>query len=144
MVHVPYKGGAPAMADLLGGQVQMMFENIGIVLPLMKAGKIKALAVMAPQRVPAAPNIPTLAESKLDMGTGTWLGLLAPAKTPRPIVEKLHNEVVAALNTPELRKAFEERVIQPVGNSPQDFARHIQTETTQWKQLVAKAGLKIE
>jgi tripartite-type tricarboxylate transporter receptor subunit TctC len=144
IVHVPYKGGAPAMADLLGGQVQMMFENIGIVLPLMKAGKIKALAVMAPQRVASASNIPTLAESKIDMGSGTWLGILAPANTPKPIVNKLHAQVVAALNTPELRKAFEERVIEPVGNTPEEFARHIQSETTQWKQLVAKVGLKPE
>lgn len=144
IVHVPYKGGAPAMADLFGGHVQMMFENIGLVLPLVKAGKIKPIAVMAPQRVPAAPNIPTLLESKIDMVNGTWLGFLAPAKTPKPIVQKFHAQVVATLNTPEVRKAFEERVIQPVGNTPEEFARHIRAETAQWKELVAKAGLKVE
>ena len=132
------------MTDLLGGQVQMMFENIGIVLPLMKSGKLKAIAVMAPQRVSITPNLPTLAEHKIDMGNGTWLGLLAPAKTPKVIIDKLHEQVVAALNTPEVRKAFEDRVIQPVGNTPQEFAKHIQTETAQWKQLVAKAGLQIQ
>jgi tripartite-type tricarboxylate transporter receptor subunit TctC len=78
------------------------------------------------------------------MGSGTWLGILAPAKTPKAIVNKLHDQIVAALNTPELRKAFEERVIQPIGNTPEEFARHIQTETAQWKQLVAKVGLKPE
>jgi tripartite-type tricarboxylate transporter receptor subunit TctC len=144
IVHVPYKGGAPAMTDLLGGQVQLMFENIGLVLPLMKSGKLKAIAVMAPQRLPSVPNLATLAEHKIDMGNGTWLGLLAPAKTPKAIVDKLHDEVVAALNAPELRKAFEDRVIEPVGNTPQEFAKHIQTETAQWKQLVAKAGLVIQ
>jgi tripartite-type tricarboxylate transporter receptor subunit TctC len=144
MVHVPYKGGAPAMTDLLGGQVQMMFENIGVVLPLMKSGKVKAIAVMAPQRVPSVPSLPTLVENKIAMGSGTWLGLLAPAKTPKPIVDKLYAETVAALNAPELRKAFDDRVIQPVGNTPQEFAQFIQTETAQWKQLVAKAGLTIQ
>jgi tripartite-type tricarboxylate transporter receptor subunit TctC len=144
IVHVPYKGGAPAMTDLLGGQVQLMFENIGLVLPLMKSGKLKAIAVMAPQRLPSVPNLPTLAEHKIDMGNGTWLGLLAPAKTPKAIVDKLHDQIVAALNAPEVRKAFEDRVIEPVGNTPQEFAKHIQTETAQWKQLVAKAGLVIQ
>lgn len=143
-VHVPYKGGAPAMADLLGGQVQFMFENIGIVVPLIKANRLKAIAVMAPQRVPTSPNIPTLAEARVDMGSGTWLGILAPVKTPKAIVEKLHAEVVAALATPELRKGFEERAIQAVGSTPDEFARHIRTETTQWRQLVAKMGLKPE
>ena len=143
-VHVPYKGGAPAIADLLGGQVQFMFENIGVVLPHIKAGKLKALAVMAPQRVPGSPNLPTLAEARVDMGSGTWLGILAPAKTPRWIVARLHAEVVAALATPEVRKGFEDRVIQAVGSTPEEFGRHIRTETTQWRQLVATAGLKPE
>ena len=143
-VHVPYKGGAPAMADLLGGQVQYMFENIGIVLPLIKAGKLKALAVMAPQRLPSAPSLPTMGEAGLDMGSGTWLGLLAPAKTPKPVIERLRAEVVTALNSPELRKAFEDRSIQPVGSTPDEFGRHIQSELAQWRQLAAKIGLKPE
>ena len=143
-VHVPYKGGAPALIDLLGGQVQYMFENIGLILPMVKAGKLKALAVMAPQRVPSASTIPTMAEAGLDMGSGTWLGLLAPAKTPKPIVERLRAEVVAALNSPELRKSFEERAIQPVGNTPAEFGGQIQREVTQWRQLAAKIGLKPE
>ena len=143
-VHVPYKGGAPALIDLLGGQVQYMFENIGLIIPMVKAGKLKALAVMAPQRVPSASTIPTMAESGLDMGNGTWLGLLAPAKTPKPIIDRLRAEVVAALNSPELRKSFEERVIQPVGNTPEEFGGQIQLEVTQWRQLAAKIGLKPE
>ena len=143
-VHVPYKGGAPALVDLLGGQVQYMFENIGLIIPMVKAGKLKALAVMAPQRVPSASTIPTMAESGLDMGNGTWLGLLAPAKTPKPIIDRLRAEVVAALNSPELRKSFEERVIQPVGNTPEEFGGQIQLEVTQWRQLAAKIGLKPE
>ncbi len=143
-LHVPYKGGAPALADLLGGQVQYMFENMGLVLPLVKAGKLKAIAVMAPQRLPAASTIPTMAEAGLDMGSGTWLGLLAPAKTPKLVIDRLRAEVVTALNSPELRKAFEERSIQPVGSTPDEFGRHIQNELTQWRQLAAKIGLKPE
>jgi tripartite-type tricarboxylate transporter receptor subunit TctC len=143
-LHVPYKGGAPALVDLLGGQVQYMFENAGLVLPMVKAGKLKALAVMAPQRLPGAGTIPTLAEVGVNIGNGTWLGLLAPAKTPKPVVERLHAEVVAALNTPELRKSFEERSIQPVGNTPDEFGRLIRLEVTEWRQLAEKIGLKSE
>ncbi len=141
-VHVPYKGGPPALADLLGGQVQYMFENVGVMLPLVKAGKLKAIAAMAAQRLPSAPTIPTLAESGAEMGHGVWLGLLAPAKTPRSIIERLHGEVVLALNTAELRKAFDERSIQPVGNTPEEFGNLIQSEAAQWRRLVEKIGLR--
>jgi tripartite-type tricarboxylate transporter receptor subunit TctC len=98
-LHVPYKGSTPALNDLLGGQVQYTFDNLGVVLPLVKAGKLKALAMMAPQRLPTASTIPTMAEAGLDMGSGTWLGLLAPAKTPKPIIDRLRAEVVTALNS---------------------------------------------
>ena len=143
-LHVPYKGSTPALNDLLGGQVQYTFDNLGVVLPLVKAGRLKALAMMAPQRLPTANTVPTLAEAGLDMGSGTWLGLLAPAKTPKPIVDRLRAEVVTALNSPELRKTFEERSIVPVGDTPEEFGRLIQRETTQWRELVAKIGLKSE
>lgn len=141
-VHVAYKGGPPALADLLGGQVQYMFENVAVMLPLVKTGKLKAIAAMAPQRLPGAPAIPTLAESGTEMGHGVWLGLLAPAKTPRPVIERLHGEVVLALNSPELRKAFDERGIQPVGNTPEEFAGLIESEAVQWRRLAEKIGLK--
>ena len=143
-LHVPYKGSAPALADLLGGQVQYTFDNMGVVLPQVKAGKLKAIAVMAPQRVAQAPNVPTMAEAGVDMGSGTWLGLLAPAKTPKPIVERLQREVAALITTPEMRKLFEERSIVAVGNSPDEFGRLIQTEATQWRQLAQQIGLKPE
>ena len=143
-LHVPYTGSTPALNDLLGGQVHYTFDNLGVVLPLVKAGRLKALAMMAPQRLPTASTIPTLAEAGLDMGSGTWLGLLAPAKTPKPIVDRLRAEVVTALNSPELRKTFEERSIMPVGDTPEEFGRLIQLETTQWRELVAKIGLKPE
>ncbi len=141
-VHVPYKGGAPALVELLGGQVQYMFENAGLVLPMVKAGKLKALAVMAPARLAGAATIPTLAEAGVNIGNGTWLGLLAPAKTPQPLINRLRAEVVAALNTPELRKSFEERMIQPVGNTPEEFGSLIRREVTEWRQLAGKIGLK--
>ena len=141
-VHVPYKGGPPALTDLLGGQVQYMFENIGVVLPLVKAGKLKAIALMAAQRMPSVGAIPTLVEAGVNMDGGVWLGLLAPAKTAKPIVERLRGEVVVALNSPELRKAFEERSIQPIGNTPEEFGRLIQLEIAQWRRLAERIGLQ--
>lgn len=144
-VHVAYKGSAPAIADLVGGQVQYMFDNAASVLPLVKAGKLKAIAVMAPQRLPTASTVPTLGEAGLvDFGTGTWLGVLAPAKTPKPIVDKLHDELAGVLRSPELTKQFEGRNIQPIANTPEEFGRLIQSEISKWQQLVAKIGLKLD
>lgn len=143
--HVPYKGSAPAMADLVAGQVHYMFDNAASILPLVKAGKLKAIAVMAPQRLPDAGSLPTIAESGLpDFGTGTWLGVLAPANTPPAIVNKLSKELSAVLHTPDMVRQFEERHIRPVGNSPEEFGRLIQSELTRWQAVVQKAGLVLE
>ena len=104
-VHVPYKGSGPSIIDLIGGQVQYTFDTPAATLNQVKAGKLKAIAVATPQRLVSAPNVPTMAESGLPgFVGGTWFGLLAPAKTPKPIVDKLSTEVQAALSSPELRK----------------------------------------
>jgi tripartite-type tricarboxylate transporter receptor subunit TctC len=145
VTHVAYKGSTPALTDLVAGQVQYMFDNAATVWPHVKAGKLKAIAVMAPERLSIAPAVPTMTESGMpNFGTGTWLGVLAPAKTPKAVVDKLHAELTATLKTPELGKVFEDRSIQPVGNSPGEFSRLIQSEIAQWKALAAKAGLKLE
>lgn len=144
-LHVPYKGSTPSIIDLMGGQVNYTFDNVGTVLPLVKAGKLKAIAVMAPQRLAAAPTIPTMAEAGMpNFDVGTWLGVLAPAKTPRPLVDRIHAEIVAALNSPDMRTSFEERSVQPVGNTPEEFGRLISGEVNQWQKLAAKIGLKQE
>jgi tripartite-type tricarboxylate transporter receptor subunit TctC len=143
--HIPYKGSAPAVADLVAGQVQFMFDNAGSILPLVKSGKLKAVAVMAPQRLPDATGVATIAEQGYpDFGTGTWLGVLAPAGTPQPIVDKLATELAAVLKSPDLVKQFEERNVRAVGGSPQEFGQLIQSELAKWKMVVAKAGLSLE
>jgi tripartite-type tricarboxylate transporter receptor subunit TctC len=145
VTHVAYKGGAPAITDLLAGQVQYLFENAAQVVPHMKSGKLKAIAVMAPQRLAIAPNVPTMTEAGLaDFGTGTWLGILAPAKTPRPVVDKLHADLAAALKSPEMVKVIEDRGMQPVANTPEEFGRIIQAEIAKWRAVAAKANLKLE
>ena len=144
-VHVAYKGGAPAVADLVAGQVQYMFDNAASVMPLVRSGKLKAIAVMAPQRLAMSPAVPTMAEAGVpDFGSGTWLGILAPARTPRAIVDRLHAELAAVLTSAELARVFEERGIRPVASTPDDFGNLIRNEVGKWQTLVARLGLKME
>lgn len=143
--HVPYKGGAPAWNDLISGQVQFMFENAALAMPHVKAGRMKALAVLSPQRIALAPGIPTMAEAGYaGMGMRSWLGLFAPAKTPRAVVNRLHDEVAAILTAPDLVKEFEERGAPPSACTPEEFQKMIRTEVDAWKGLVAKLGLQLD
>ncbi len=144
-VHVPYKGSGPSIIDLMGGQVQYTFDTPAATLGHVKSGKLKAIAVATPQRIANAPNVPTMSESGLQgFVGGTWFGLLAPARTPQPILDRIHADVVAALQSPELRKAFEDRDIIPGGNSADEFGRFIQTEVAKWRELAAKVGIVAE
>ena len=144
-VHVPYKGSGPSIIDLIGGQVQYTFDTPAATLNQVKAGKLKAIAVATPQRLVNAPNVPTMAESGLPgFVGGTWFGLLAPAKTPKPIIDKLSADVQAALASPELRKTFEDRDIIPSADSPEEFGRFIAAEVSKWRDLAAKVGIKPE
>ena len=143
--HVPYKGSSPAIIDLMGGQVQYTFDTPPATLTQVRAGKMKALAVATLERLPSAPEVPTLAESGLpDFTGGTWFGLLAPANTPRPIIDRINAAVVAALAAANLRKAFDGRGISPGGGSPEEFGRFIASEITKWRQLAATVGIKPE
>ena len=145
VLHVAYKGSAPSVADLVGGQVNYSFDNVGVVLPLVKAGKLKALAVMAPQRLASAPTVPTMTEAGVPgFEVGTWYGVMAPAKTPKPVVDRLHAELVAILAAPDMRKILDDRALVPLGNTPEEFARALAGEVAQWKTLAAKIGLKQE
>ena len=142
-LHVPYKGSGPSIADLIGGVIQYTFDSPGVVLNLVKTGKLKALAVTGSQRLPNANTIPAMSESGYgSVIGGAWVGLLAPAKTPRSVIDRLHAEVAAALNAPDLRNALEARGIQPVGDTPEEFGRFIQTEIAKWKQAVPQIGIK--
>jgi len=145
IVHIPYKGSAPALADLLGGQVQMTFDAVPVVLPQVKAGKLKALAVATIKRSPLAPNVPTMDESGVPGFTGgTWFGVLAPARTPRPVVDKLSREISAVLRAPEVAQTFNDRGIEPVGNTPAEFRAFIESETKRWLKVAQDAGVKPE
>jgi tripartite-type tricarboxylate transporter receptor subunit TctC len=144
-VHVPYKGSGPVIADLAGGQVQYTFATPGATLPLVKAGKLKALGVAASQRLATADTIPTMIESGMPGFTGgSWYGLLAPAGTPAAVVDRLHTEVVAAFKSPEFRKTLEGLSILPLTSTPAELVQLIRSETDALRQLAAKIGLEAE
>ena len=143
--HVPYKGSSPAVADLLGGQVQMMFDNMPSSLPQVKAGKLRALAVTSMTRSPALPDVPTMDEEGLKGFDATsWFGLLAPAGTPRDIVTKLNGAAVKALASAEMRERLAAQGADPVGNTPDQFAAFIKTEIDKWAKIVKASGARVD
>jgi tripartite-type tricarboxylate transporter receptor subunit TctC len=145
MTHVPYKGSAPAVTDLLGGQVQVMFDNMPSALPHAKAGKLKPLAVTSAKRFPGTPDIPTMAESGVPgYEASSWFGVLAPAGTPKEIVNKLSTEIAKALKTPEMKKKLEEQGAEAVGSTPEEFAAHIKAETAKWAKVVKESGATVD
>ncbi|TFZ07195.1 tripartite tricarboxylate transporter substrate binding protein [Ramlibacter henchirensis] len=144
-VHVPYKGSGPSMTDLIGGQVQYSFDTPPAVQEHVRGGKLRALAVATRQRLASLPQVPTFAEAGLpNFSGGTWFGLFAPAKTPRAVVDRINSEAVAALNSPELSKAFSDRGIVASPQTPEEFARFVQGEVSKWKDLAAKVGIVAE
>ena len=145
MLHVPYKGSGPLTTDLIAGQVSMSFDTITPVLPHIKAGKLRALAVTTGKRSPALPDVPTLSESGLvGFDQGTWFGLLVPAATPKEIVAKLNGEVVRILKMPDVQKRFAEIGAEPVGNTPAEMAATIKSDTEKYATVVKKANVRIE
>ncbi len=145
MTHVPYKGGPPALTDLMGGQVQVMFETSVAALPHVKNGRLRALAVSSAERVAAAPDVPTVAESGLPGFSGVpWITLMAPTGTPKPIVDKLHNEVVRMLQTPAMRETFSAQGVLPMVMSQPELAAFIKSEVVKWGKAVKDSGAKAE
>ena len=145
VVHTPYRGGALAANDLMGGHVAMMIDVMPNVLPLAQGGKLRALAVTTAARVPAAPEIPTVAESGLPgFEVSAWDGVLAPAGTPPVVIDRLNAAIRTALADPEVRDALVARGAQPVPGTPEAFARHIAAESEKWAQVVKKAGAKVD
>ena len=143
--HVPYKGGGPMLIDLIGGQIQLGFDNLPSAMAHVRSGKVRALAVTTAKRWPGAPEIPTLAESGVPgYEASAWFGLLAPAATPKPVVELLHTHVAAILRMPEVEKQFFEQGAQPSGNTPDEFAKMIASELQKWAKVVAATGVKLE
>jgi tripartite-type tricarboxylate transporter receptor subunit TctC len=145
IVHVPYKGGGPALIALLAGQVQVYFGPIGTVLPHVRSGKARALAVTSVQRSPALSDVPTVAESGLPgFRQDAWNGLLAPAHTPRAVVDKLSTQVAAVLNTPAIRERLIVDGVEPGGIKPDELGAMLKEEIAKWAKVVAQAGIKPE
>ena len=145
MVHVPYKGAAPALADLLGGQVQLMFSTMPPALPHVKDGKLRALAVTSAKRSPAAPDLPTLDEIALPgFEANTWHGVVVPAGTPATIVARLNREIVAILHLPDVVERFSSQGAEALGSTPEEFAAYIRSETLKWAKVVRDSGAKAE
>jgi len=145
MMHVPYKGSAPALTDLMGGQVQLMFDNLPSSLAQIKAGKLRAIAVTSAQRSPALPNIPTIAESGLPgFEASSWFGLLAPAGTPPAIVARVNADVNEWLQTAEAKEKLLAQGAIPAGGTPEQFAAHIRVETEKWDKVVKASGAKVD
>jgi len=145
IVHVPYRGGAPAVTDLISGQVQMMIDVMPNVFPLAKDGRIRGIAVSTAVRFPGAPEYPTIGESGVaGFEASAWDGILAPAGTPEPIVNKLNAAIRGALADPELIEALKSRGARVVPGTPDDFARHIAASTKKWAQVVKASGAKID
>jgi tripartite-type tricarboxylate transporter receptor subunit TctC len=145
IVHVPYKGGGPMLIDLIGGQIQLGFDNLPSSIAHIKSGRVRALAVTTAKRWPGAPEIPTLAEAGVPgYESSAWFGLLAPGATPRPVVELLQRHVAAILRQPEVEKLLLDQGAEPVGNTPEEFARLIAAELQKWAKVVATTGVKLE
>lgn len=145
MTHIPYRGSAPAVADLLAGQIDLMFDNLPSVLPHIKAGKLRALAVTSPKRSPAMPDLPTIAESGVPGYDATsWFGVVAPAGTPPAIVSRVQQTISRALTTPEVREKLQGMGAEPVGNSPEVFDQFIRAEAAKWAKVVKFSGAKVD
>ena len=143
IVHIPYKGGGPALTDLLGGHVDIMFNPVPAMLPLAKAHKLKALAVTSPRRLNSLPDVPTMRETGFpQIGSTSWYGALAPAKTPPALIKKLHDEFVSALQTPDIRESLVASGAEIVGNSPAQFALFLKQEIETARKLLKISGAK--
>jgi tripartite-type tricarboxylate transporter receptor subunit TctC len=145
MVHVPYKNGPAALTDVIGGQLPLMFNNLPAVVDLVKAGKLRALAITSRTRNPRLPNVPTMIEAGVpDYESTVWSGVFVKAGTPAPIVQKLHKELVAVLETPAFRKPLEDQGYVITHNTPQEFARLIAADVQAWGKVVKDSGARVD
>lgn len=143
--HIPYKGTSGALQDTVGGQINVMFDVIGPLMSQVKSGNAKALAVAAKERVPAAGDVPTMAEAGVpDFVSGTWSGIIAPAGTPKEIVDRVAAEAKKALTDPELKKKLDDQGIVPMGTTPDEFRAFVTDEIARWKKVITDAGIKME
>jgi tripartite-type tricarboxylate transporter receptor subunit TctC len=145
LVHVPYKGVNLAMQGALAGEVHLVFIGVPVPAPHIKAGKLRGLAVLARERSPLIPDVPTAAEAGLpDFDVTTWYGILAPAATPRPIVERLNSELKKMMQAPEVKERLAAMGTEPLSSTPEEFGAYIKREIAKWGDVVRKAGLRAE
>jgi tripartite-type tricarboxylate transporter receptor subunit TctC len=145
MTHVPYRGGAPALTDVLGGQVPMMFMTTVQSLPYLKDKRVKALAVSTARRTPVLPDVPTIAESGVEgYASDVWFGVIAPAGTPDSVVGKLHAEIVRIVKSPAMQASLAAQGAEPVGNTPAEFTAIIADEFEKWGDVIKRTGIKAQ
>ena len=145
MVHVPYKGSAPAVTDLIGGQVDLMFDNVPNVLQQVKAAKLHGLAVSSKERSPFIKELPTIAESGVPgFDVSVWFGVVAPAGTPESVIAKLNAQINAILNFAEVKLAFNSQGVEPLGGMPRAFSSFLAAQTTKWAKVVKASGARAE
>jgi len=144
MVHVPYKGAGPALTDLMGGQVHVIFDNLPSSIGHIKGGKIRALAVTSEQRDPSLPQVPTVGETVPGYEATAWFGIGMPKNTPRDVIEKVNAEVNRALADPKMRDRLAELGGKPIAGTPEDFGKVIAAETAKWEKVVISSGAKVE
>jgi tripartite-type tricarboxylate transporter receptor subunit TctC len=142
LLHVPYKGSAPALTDVVGGQVPLMFDLITTSLPMLAAGKVKALAVTSRTRSALLPDVPTVAESGVpDYEVSAWFGIFAPAGTPESVVSRLNSDVTAILQAPDMQKHLRDLGAEPVTSTPEAYSQYVRDEAHKWREVVHQAGL---
>ena len=144
MTHVAYRGGAPAVSDLLGGQVQVIFAPLVEVIQQVRAEKLKALGITTAKRSPLLPEVPTILESLPGYQVALWNGLLAPAKTPPEIIDRVNRATIEALRSPEVKAKLAEQGSEPVGNTPAEFKAFIESELVKWRRLVEISGATVQ
>ncbi len=145
MRHIPYKGGAAAATDLIAGQVQAMFTTVVVLLPHCNSGKLRAMGIASSHRIPALPELPTIDEQGVPgFETTTWFGVMVPVGTPNAIVEKLHSEFVAALNTPDVRERLNNQYYVVAGSTPAEFAAYVKSEMSKWAKVIKAANAQVE
>ena len=142
--HVPYRGSAPALQDLVAGSVDIMFDNLGVSLPLVKGGQLKLIAVATPKRMASLPEVPTIADTLPGFESAAWFAVVAPPKTPQRIVDKVNADINEALRQPEIRQKLAELSAEPVGGTPQATASYFREEIERWHKVIKAADVKMQ